>query len=133
MNFISKLLLLRLILKNTSNFEFQVFIPNNEDNINIDNYYFPFSWAYFIQCYHRLKNRKNHETLDIEKNPNACLYLFVVLNLFKNTYLEKENKFKYFKLSFVDEKEIDTNEFQFELFSKIFNESKSRSYDLSDF
>ena len=117
---------------NTKDFEFHVFIPNNEENIYIKTCYFPFSWAYFVQCYYRLKNRKNHETLDYEKNPKAYYYLFLVLNLFKNTYLEKENKFKYFKFSFVDEKELDINSLHIELFSKIFEEIKFGTFDLSN-
>jgi len=42
------------------------FYPNNQNSITLNNLYYPFSWAYFIQCYFRIKNRK-HFNLDSEK------------------------------------------------------------------
>ena len=91
----------------SKNFEFYVLTPNSDDIMSFSTCYFPFSWAYFTQCYFRLKERKNHETLDMEKNSKAYLYLLLVLNLFKNTYLEENLKYKYFKFSFADENGLD--------------------------
>jgi hypothetical protein len=45
---------------------------------------YPFSFAYFVQCYYRLKGRKNHETLDFDKNPHTHYILLSFVTLYKN-------------------------------------------------
>jgi hypothetical protein len=66
---------------------------------------FDFSLNYIIQSFYRLSNRKNHETLDYEKNPNAHLIFFSFLSLF--IFMKYENidlyDLNFYGLSITDE------------------------------
>jgi hypothetical protein len=46
---------------------------------------YPFSFNYLIQCYYRLKGRKNHETLDFDKNPHAHHIILFYFTLYRDT------------------------------------------------
>ena len=65
----------------------------------------------------------------MDKNPKAHYYLFLVLNLFKNTYLEMNDKFLYFKFSFVDEKDIDISELNYDVISNIFQNINIKTFN----
>lgn len=86
------------------------FIPKCQLNLKP----YDFSFNYIIQSYYRLSNRKNHETLDFEKNPNAHLIFFSFLSLFSYMKFEslKEFKINFYGLSITDECDlhIENNE-----------------------
>ncbi len=115
--------------------EFIIFYPNSNQPIkSIKNNYFvyPFSWSYLIQCYFRIKYRKNHETLDISKNKNYSQILLIFLNLFKNydfKNLKKEDISYYKEISFVEEKSIEISEKMYDLFEDIQNNLLKTSND----
>ena len=69
----------------------------------------PFSFDYLIQCYFRLKNRRNHETLDGEKNANFYLILFMFLKFYKNSDFSLNSFDIKYELPFSDENEVDSN------------------------
>ena len=64
------------------------FIPKCITNFN--NYY-DISINYIVQCYYRLKGRKNHETLDFEKcgKEKSLLIFLSFLSLFHYLLLEQ--------------------------------------------
>lgn len=90
------------------NYEIIFFYPNIYESMNSQGLCYPFSFNYFIQCYHRLRSRK-HETLDFEKNENAHHILIGFLsNFYKfNFNPEKfENKILFYPITFTDERQI---------------------------
>jgi hypothetical protein len=91
------------------NYEITFFYPNIYEKMNTQGLNYPFSFNYFIQCYHRLRSRK-HETLDFEKNENAHHILLGFLANFSrfNFVSEKyENKTLFYPLTFTDERQIE--------------------------
>jgi len=61
-----------------------VLIPKIKNPISISkDISFPFSFDYIVQCFLRLQNRKNHETLDSEKNPTFYLIHLMFLKFYK--------------------------------------------------
>jgi len=94
--------------------------PKINYNIKISNHIFPFSYDYLINCYYRLKNRKNHETLDGEKNPTFYLILFMFLKFYSNFDVSNiQNCDVKQQLLFTDEKE--RNEFWQSDYDKLTN------------
>ena len=102
----------------TSQF-FLVFIPSIENPIKINDLNFPFSLDYFIQCYLRLKNRKEHEVLKGQDESSIYVYLSF-FKLFQNFDFEKKinsneefnNNVILHKINFTDEDKkikIDSN------------------------
>jgi energy-coupling factor transporter ATP-binding protein EcfA2 len=63
---------------------------------------YPFSLNFIIQCYYRLKTRKDHETLDFDINPHAHYILLSFLTLYRNSEL-KVNNAHTFPLTMTDE------------------------------
>lgn len=90
-------------------FQIIVFHPKIVNVIREEKLVYPFSWSYFIQTYHRLKLRKNHESLDFEKCAHAHYILLSFLSLFRgssNFEIEQEDKIQTHSISFSDEKEL---------------------------
>ena len=80
------------------------------------------SLNYIIQSYYRFKNRKNHETLDFEKNENANQIFLSFLSLFKNMEFKnlRDLNIYLYGLTFTDEKKIEKyDEDFFDEFSEI--------------
>jgi hypothetical protein len=80
------------------------FIPKCEINLKP----YDFSFNYIIQSYYRLSSRKNHETLDFEKNPNAHLIFFSFLTMFNFMKFENLGEFyiNFYGLSITDEVDL---------------------------
>jgi hypothetical protein len=66
----------------------------------------------------------------MEKNDKAYYYILLVMNLYKNSFLEQNDSYKYIKLSFVDEKEIDLSEINYDVLSNIFSNLPLKSFSL---
>ena len=61
-----------------------MFYPKiNEGIVLNNNDYFPFSWSFLIQCYFRIKNRKDHENLDPSKKKDFYCVLIFFLKFFR--------------------------------------------------
>ena len=110
-----------------------ILYPKIKSNIKIDNYRsFPFSYDYLIQCYCRLKYRRNHETLDGEINANFYLILLMFLKFYKNYDFSFTDFDMKFELPFTDEKDIteDVNELneKTEVLQKLLSEVLKKSF-----
>jgi hypothetical protein len=78
-----------------------VFYPRIYVNLNT-NIPYPFSLNYILQCYYRLKQRKNHETLDFDINPCAHYILLSFLSLYRGSVFELQNA-ELYPLTITDE------------------------------
>ena len=92
----------------------------------------PFSYDYMIQCYHRLKNRKNHETLDFDKNEFAHYILFSFICLYRNSKFEFGKKnVQAVPLSITDEsKAIEYDAYFKSIFKQMINSIAKIIFDV---
>jgi hypothetical protein len=86
------------------NLKLVVLYPKIYNPYDSDRLSFPFSFNYFVQCYYRLKGRKNHETLDFDKNPHAHYILLSFSTLYKKVLFELDGVDMY-PLTITDESE----------------------------
>ena len=90
--------------------EYIVFYPKITQGISFnENEFYPFSWAFFIQCYFRIKNRKDHENLDPSKKKDFYCVLVFFLKFFRKydfEQLKNQNLFKTLNISLCEDKEI---------------------------
>lgn len=78
------------IMKNC-NVKFVSLLPDCCESINVsDNITVPFSLSYFIQCYVRIRHRKNHQTLNGDHENLICI-LGMFINNFMNFTLNEKN------------------------------------------
>ena len=84
--------------------EIYCFIPKCDTSIK----HYRISLNYIIQSFYRLKNRKNHDTLDFEKNKEAHQIFFSFLSLFKRMEFKNVRNLNIFLygLTLSDEKNL---------------------------
>jgi len=104
-----------------------VFYPKIKTPISLSKYLsFPFSYDYLIQCYFRIQNRKDHETLDLEKSPTFYLIYFMFLKFYKGfefSQLKSIFDFQH-EISYTTEKGAEVGKFP-ELLEAVFKNSFS--------
>jgi hypothetical protein len=124
-------------MKIDKNYDIIAFYPKIHNPIRYTHDRYPFSFNYIIQCYYRLKERKNHETLDFETNKKAHIVLFKFLKLYRNQPLRVSDNFiKNYPLSITDESEqIKLSEELRKSFNKFMSKikqgSESKTYFLN--
>ena len=91
-----------------------VFYPKITKGIILNtNEYYPFSWAFFVQCYFRVKFRKDHENLDSSKKKDFYCVLVFFLKFFRNydfINLKKLSLDRTLEISLCDEKSIKVDD-----------------------
>jgi hypothetical protein len=107
-----------------------VIYPKTTEGIILkNNEYYPFSWSFFIQCYYRVKNRKDHENLDGSKKKDFYCILVFFLKFFRKYDFKELNKLsleRTLELSLCEEKPIKIEDKMLENFLKIFKNMKGQ-------
>ena len=106
--------------------KFILLYPKCNSGIYFSHSFYPFSIEFIVQCYYRLKNRKNHETLDPLKKSDYYAVLFMFIQFYKNFHFAQVYKYNFlykkYEISFTDDCEIQLMDDQNAILSKMFEE-----------
>ena len=99
---------------NISNTYFILFYPKIIEPLYFSEFFYPYSLEFIIQCYFRIKGRKDHETLDPSKKEDFYAVLFLFVQFYKDFHFAKIFKFDFlfmkYEISYCDIKESEMEE-----------------------